>query len=236
MNLTKKLVMITGANTGIGKETALLFAAAGAKVIITYKKNKEEAEELAEEVKRICSSHTEPFLLKLNLREENSLRKAFDQVNKTFGSLDLLINNAGILIEKPFAEQTLSEIKKQVEVNLIGLMQMTSAFLPLLQKSEEALIINIASRLSKKVVKNKSTYIATKFGIRGFTQALAIELPQRIRTYCVNPVLTATRMTNFQGIDPKRVAQIILEAAKENLNVASGGDVDVEEFLSQNCN
>ena len=76
-----------------------------------------------------------------------------------------------------------------------------------------------------------SVYCATKFGVRGFTQALAAELPVGIRTYCVNPDTTATRMTNYQGKNPKKVAEVIVLAAEEKLNKKSGDDIDIWNYL-----
>ena len=83
-----------------------------------------------------------------------------------------------------------------------------------LQGQDEALIINIASAYSKVVDSEVVPYCASKFGLRGFTQALALELPKNVRTYVVNPGLTATRMTNFSGVAVEKVADIIVKTAE----------------------
>ncbi|MDP1694331.1 MAG: SDR family NAD(P)-dependent oxidoreductase, partial [Candidatus Woesearchaeota archaeon] len=73
-------------------------------------------------------------------------------------------------------------------------------------------------------------YCASKYGVRGFTQALALELPTSIKIYCVNPDGTATQMTQFQGVDPSKVADVILKTAQEILHKKSGDDVDLPEY------
>ena len=75
-----------------------------------------------------------------------------------------------------------------------------------------------------------TTYCATKYGVRGFTQSLALEEPN-LRIYSVNPGMTATRMTNYQGVPPEKVAKVILNTAKGIYNVPSGGDVDVWKLI-----
>ena len=93
------------------------------------------------------------------------------------------------------------------------------------------MIINIASAAGKNAYAGLTTYCATKFAVRGFTQALSKELPSGIKIYSVNPGLTATKMTNYQGVNPRKVAEVILKAAEEKFNVENGGDVDVWKYV-----
>jgi short-subunit dehydrogenase len=78
-----------------------------------------------------------------------------------------------------------------------------------------------------------STYCSTKWGVRGFTQALALELPG-LKIYAVNPGLTATRMSDFQGMPPEQVALVVLNLAKGKYRLTSGSDVNVWEHVSSN--
>ena len=103
--------------------------------------------------------------------------------------------------------------------------------MPLLSKQKTAVIINISSGAGKQGYSDLTTYCATKFGVRGFTQALAQELPENIKVYSVNPGMTSTQMTNFQGINPRKVADLIVRTIEGRLNIMSGGDVDVWEFI-----
>jgi NAD(P)-dependent dehydrogenase (short-subunit alcohol dehydrogenase family) len=108
---------------------------------------------------------------------------------------------------------------------------MTKRALPMLKKRKEAVIINIASMAGHEGYATLVPYCGTKFGVRGFTKALAEELPKRIRTYVVNPCMTATRMTDFEGVLPEHVADIIVRTAKETLRKKSGDDVDIPDYL-----
>jgi 3-oxoacyl-[acyl-carrier protein] reductase len=91
------------------------------------------------------------------------------------------------------------------------------------------MIINIASGAGQTGFAELTAYCATKFGVRGFTQALAEEVT-KIKVYAVNPDMTATRMTDFQGRPPEQVAQVVLNTAKGMYNVPSGSDINVWEY------
>ncbi|MBS3099022.1 SDR family oxidoreductase [Candidatus Pacearchaeota archaeon] len=226
MNLQNKTILITGSSSGIGAATALEFAKQKAKVIITYNKNKSSALSILKE----CQKHSECALMKLEITNEKLIKDCLKQTIKKFFHLDILINNAGILHDKNFEEQTPSELKEQIAVNLTGTILFTWHALPILKKQKEAMIINISSLAGKRGHDGFTAYSASKFGVRGFTQALACELPNNVRVYCVNPGLTSTPMTNFRGISTKIVAEKILETALEVLNKKSGEDIDLEEY------
>ncbi|MFW6376252.1 MAG: SDR family NAD(P)-dependent oxidoreductase, partial [Thermoplasmatota archaeon] len=100
-----------------------------------------------------------------------------------------------------------------------------------ISKNDRGMIINIASDLGKNGIGGYGVYSATKFGVRGFTQALADELPRGITTYVVNPSMTATNMTNYSGKDPKKVAEVIVNTAKEQYKKRSGDDIDVTKHI-----
>ena len=230
MNLKKKVVLITGSSSGIGRETALAFAEKGAIVIITYSKNRKGGESVFNE----CKKMSESFLVQLDICSNNSIKSAVDRIVKKFGKIDILINNAGVLYCKLFSQQSLDEIENQIKVNLIGLIKVTSLVLPVMKKIGNGLIINIASLKGKKPFKKRTTYCASKFGVRGFSQALALELPKKIRLYVINPNPTATRLTNFKGDNPKKVANVILKVAEGKINKKSGSDIDVEDYQKWN--
>ena len=226
MEIKNKVILITGSSSGIGKETAILFAKQGAKVIITYNKNKSSALSVFKE----CSKYSKCFLVQLKLSQDNSIKKSLKTIKEKFGAVDILINNAGVLYDKPLLEQSVEEIEEQININLTSQIKITKLLLPELQKSDEALIINISSIAGKRAHEGFTAYSASKFGVRGFTQALTYELPDNVRIYCVNPGLTATPMTNFHGVSTKVVAKKILETALEILNKKSGDDIDLEEY------
>ncbi len=227
MELQDKVVLITGSSTGIGKETALALAKAGARVVVTYHATQQEGEEVQKE----CEKYSPALLIHLNVMDTKSIQESVDVVIAQFGRIDILINNAGCFVYKSLEKQTTEEIERQLQVNLGGTILMTSACLSYLKKQSDAVIINVASVLSKQSIVQGTVYCASKFGVRGFTQALALELPKNIRIYCVNPGLTATKMTGFQGIPASQAADVILATAQEQLGKKSGEDVDVRDFV-----
>jgi NAD(P)-dependent dehydrogenase (short-subunit alcohol dehydrogenase family) len=229
MNLEDKTILVTGSSSGIGRETALQLARERCRLILTYFKGKAAGEEVLKE----CLKHGEAALYRLDVRDDGSVRRLVKSITDRFSRLDILINVAGVLAEKPLIEQSAEETANQVGVNLLGLINTTRSFLPLLHRQKEAVIVNIASGLAKEVLPDLTVYCATKWGVRGFTRALALELPDRMRIYCVNPGLTATRMTDYQGVDPADVAKIIVQTAAEKLRKKSGDDVDVWRYISQ---
>lgn len=227
MELKNKVVLITGGSTGIGKEASIALAKAGANVVIAYHNTKKEGEA----VKKECDKYGKVLLVHLDVTDTSSITKVVNGVIKQFGRIDILINNAGCFVYKFLEKQMKEEIERQLQVNLVGAIMMTQRCLPYLKKQQDAVIINIASVLGKQVIAQGTIYCASKYGLRGFTQALALELPTNIRTYCVNPGLTATKMTGFQGISAGQVADVIVAAAREALGKKSGEDVDVADFV-----
>ena len=223
MNLKDKVVLITGSSQGIGKETALLFAKEGAHVVVTYHLGAKKGEEVFKE----CNKITKSLLVRLDVTDEKSIKKCVEEVVDEFGAIDILINNSGVIIWKNFLEQSNKEIDFQIDTNLKGLVKMTKAVLPFMKAQDSGMIINISSRAGKSGQVDLTTYCGTKFGVRGFTQALAKELPSGIKIFSVNPGMTATQMTNFQGINPIKVAEVILKTATEEIKADELGDVDV---------
>lgn len=219
-SLKNKVVLITGASIGIGRETALIFAKEGCKLAITYYKDKEEADKVENKCKILGAK--EILVLPLNIINDDEIKVSVEKVIKKFGKIDILINNAGVIYWKHFVNQNNKEIEEQLRVNLEGLIKMTKECLSYIKEY----IINISSGAGIEAYKDLTVYCATKFGVRGFTRALAQELAD-IKLYSVNPGVTATRMNNFQGLPPIEVAKIILNSVKEKYNVPSGSDINV---------
>ncbi len=223
-DLKNKVVLITGSSIGIGRETAFKFAKEGCKVVVTYFKEKKEGEETAKKCAILGASDV--LLLQLNVMENTSIKNCVKKTIQKFNHIDILINNAGIVVLKNLKEQTFEDIENEVRVNLEGLIKMTKECLPYIKET----IINISSGAGKSAFAGLSTYCATKFGVRGFTQAIAQEL-RSINVYSVNPGTTATRMTGFHGTKPEKVAEVILRTAKGEIKSDSNRDIDVWEYV-----
>ena len=228
MQLKDKVILITGSSQGIGAKTAVAFAKEGAKVVVTHYNHQKDA--LG--VSKLCKTFNETLVLPLNVTDANSIKTCVEKVIDKFGGVDVLVNNSGVISWKDISEISEKEIDSQIEVNLKGLIKMTKAVLPVMKGQGDGIIINISSGAGKTAHATLSVYCATKFGVRGFTQTIAEELQESgIKVYCVNPGTTATQMTNFSGVKPEKVAEIIVNTAKENLRKKSGDDIDIWNYL-----
>lgn len=223
--LQNKVVVITGASIGIGREDAYKFAAGGCRVVICYYKDKDEAERTAKRCLELRASDV--FVVHLNVMDNQSIKNAVNQIIEKYGEVSVLINNAGVIFWKNLRDQDYVEIEEQVRTNLEGLIKVTKECLPYVKDT----IINIASGAGLEGYSELTTYCATKWGVRGFTKSLALEAPE-IRVYSINPGSTATRMTNFRGVHPEKVAQVVFDVAKGRYNLPSGSDVNVWDYIA----
>jgi NAD(P)-dependent dehydrogenase (short-subunit alcohol dehydrogenase family) len=226
-SLQGKIALVTGSSSGIGRDTVKKLAREGCKVVITYNHHKKEGEKVLDE----CREYSEAELFHLDVTDEELINRVRIETIEKFDRLDILINNAGVLSWKRLVDQSMEEIAEQINVNLQGVVQMARAFLPQFYKQNEGVILNISSGAGRQGFSNMTVYCATKFGVRGFTQALAKELPKNIRTSCVNPPVTATHMTNYEGVGPLRVAEVVVQSAAEQLGKTSGDDIDIWEYI-----
>lgn len=221
-----RVVLVTGSSLGIGRETALLFAKGGSSVVVTYHENEKEAEAVA----LACGRDGAPEVLvaRLDVTDPNSIAECLARVLDRFGRIDILVNNAGTVVWNELAHQTASDIEAQIRVNLEGLIKVTKACLPHVKGA----IVNVASLAAHQGMPTLTTYCATKFGVRGFTEALAHELPG-IGVFSVSPGMTATRLSGYRGVPPGDVAQIIVNTADGKYETPSGADVNVLDHLEE---
>lgn len=224
MNGVNKVVFITGSSSGIGEQTAYQFARRGASLVLTYHSDQEQGEKVRRECQRLGARDV--LLIKLELTSDESIEEAVRQVVDKYGKIEILINNAGTLSQNLLGDKTFEEITNQIKTNLEGPIKLTKLCLPYLKEG----IVNIGSRLAFIGRKQLTVYSATKFGIRGFTKALAHEYPN-LRIVCVNPGLTATRMGDVAGVPAKKVAQIVCRVAVGEIAVERGSDLNVYDYL-----
>ncbi len=223
IDLAGKRVLVTGASLGIGRETALAFAAARCRVALTYREHRTEAEEAARRCLALGAGQAE--VIPLDQSDERTIVALADFVLDRFGGLDVLVNNAGVISWRSFREQTPTDLEEQVGVNLLGVMKLTWHLLPLLTDT----VITVGSTASLHRSRTPPTYVATKWGVRGFVKALAAEHPG-LRVVAVHPTVSATRMNDMRGMSPERVADVIVRVAAGEIEVESGGDVDLRDY------
>ncbi len=225
-SLQGKVVVITGASRGIGMETAFLFAKEKCQLALTYYTASNEIKEVVKKCRELGAEDVIAF--ELNVTKDASIKNAVKKIIDKYGRIDILDNNSGVIIWKNLKDTNYQEIEMQIRTNLEGLIKMTKECLPYVKDC----IINISSGAGKQGYGTLATYCASKFGVRGFTQALAEE-HSNLKIYSVNPGVTATRMNEFRGLHPAKVGGIIVNAAKGKYNVESGGDLDVWELVNE---
>lgn len=224
MDLKDQIIFITGSSRGIGEAIAYEFAREKSKLIITYSREPEEAEE----VKKKCLELGSPevLVLELNLKNNSSIKDASKIAIEQFGHIDFLINNAGVISWEGFENESFEEIEDQLRINLEGLIKITSVLLPQIKIG----IINIASRAGHRPFAGRAVYTASKFGVIGFTKSLILEYPD-LKIFSVSPGATKTQMWKFDnGDDPKVVANYILKALRGNLKLKDG-DLNLWEII-----
>jgi 3-oxoacyl-[acyl-carrier protein] reductase len=185
--LKGRVVLVTGASSGIGRATAVAFAREGAKVALTYKSKREEAEKTADSVR---AAGGEAWVLAFDLEDEASPRAVIHGLAEHWGALDVLVNNA---VRWPSGFTSLEESRDWravVRGNVEGTMGLIQAAIPLMRKSGGGRIVNVSSGLAVDGLPGSSAYTAAKAALHGLTRTLAKELaPQGI---LVNVVMAGT--------------------------------------------
>ena len=223
VDLAGARVLVTGASLGIGREIAFRFAAERSRLALTYLEH--EAEVRAVAARCVELGAPDATLHRLDLGDEASVRACAEEVLVAHDVLDVLVNNAGVVVWRPFLEQTFAEIDLQVRVNLVGTMKLTHLLLPYVRDA----VIVVASTASLHGTATLSAYGASKWGVRGWVKVLAKEHRDK-RIVAVHPTVTATRMNDFRGMAPEKVAEVVLMVARGELELLPGADVDVRDL------
>jgi len=193
ISLKNKVALITGASRGIGKETALLFARAGANVVVDYYKNEKEAEKVVDRARKY---KVKAFSFQSDVGSYNDLRKLFDFTMGKFKRIDILVNNAGIWEYAKINEIKPTELRRTLKVNLEGVFHLTQMVSAVMIKQKSGNIINISSTAGQRGEPFHSHYAASKGAIISLTKSLAVELaPYNIRVNCVAPGWVDTDMS-----------------------------------------
>lgn len=180
-----KTVLVTGAGTGIGAATAIMFAKNGYDVIIHYNKSYEEALKVDEECKKYG---IDTLLVKADIANELEIKEMIDKILIKYSKIDVLINNAGIAIDTLFSDKTKENFMKTLEVNLVGTFLVSKYVSEIMLKNKYGRIINISSTNGiDKYFPMCLDYDASKAGIISLTHNLALQLKPYINVNCIAP-------------------------------------------------
>lgn len=222
MNFAGKVVLVTGASSGIGRQACMDFAMKGAKAVILVSRSKEKLESLAREISKDCLAVPYPCDVS---REEQVSAMAKDILGR-FGQLDVLVNNAGFGTFGKVADQSARDIESVMQTNYLGMVYCTKAFLDSMLARKSGHIVNVASLAASFGVAGLAGYCASKYAMLGFSESLHHELHGTgVRVTVVSPIAVKTEFfsnDSFRGhnpnytvysLDPSTVSKAILNAA-----------------------
>lgn len=240
-----KVVIVTGAGSGMGRATAWLFADEGAKVAVTDLKGQQEV------VDTITAAGGTAHGWHLDVSNQQNVEQVIAEVAERFGGIDILINNAGISTPAPIDSQGYEAVwARGVDVLLTAHTRTIRAALPWLRKSSSPRIVNIASTEGLGATKGISPYTAAKHGVIGLTRSLAVELgAEAINVNCICPGPIDTAMTARipedqrkkyahrrvplnRYADPEEVAQMTLSICLPAASFLTGATIPVDGGLT----
>jgi dihydroanticapsin dehydrogenase len=247
MRFKDKVAVVTGATTGIGRETAVLFGQEGARVVVSGRRSDQGKETVA----RVKEAGGEALFVQGDVRKADDARRLADTALKEFGRIDVLCNNAGVSVVKPFHEYTEEEYDTIMDTNLKGVFLCSKYAVPAMIKQGGGAIVNTASVWSHTAYPGWSIYCASKGGVLMLTRAMAVDLaPYQIRVNCVCPGALYTEITQkavastpdpaktkkiFEDIHPLRrmgepaeIAKAVLFLASEDASWISGADLSID--------
>ena len=224
MYIKKQTVLITGGAMGMGKLFAAKCLARGAKNIVLWDINEAELNRTTRELSLKGYENVFPYIVDISKPDE--VQRTAADVLASVGTVDILFNNAGIVIGKPFSEHTTNDITRTLDINIGGVMHTTAAFLPAMMTKNVGHIVNIASAAGYLSNPNMSVYAASKWAVLGWSESLRLELEDthpNVRVLTVTPSYINTGM--FDGVkaplltpilEPDFITTRILDAVERN--------------------
>jgi short-subunit dehydrogenase len=210
-------VVVTGASSGIGEATAIRFARAGSRLVLAARRL-HRLERIAD---RIRSRGGEALPLAGDVTVEEDVNRLVERTLEAFGRCDVLVNNAGIPGGGPFDDVSLQQVQRVVQVNLLGVLMVTKAFLPAMLERRSGHIVNVASLAGRYAAPGVTVYGATKHAVVAFSESLGYEVkPSGVLVTAVNPGFARTEGFPQDDIprplvmDPDRVARAIVDVVR----------------------
>lgn len=189
MKLENKVIIVTGASRGIGKEIANLLAENGAKVIVNHSNSESEAQETVNTIEKNGGT---AYVIKADVSKKNEVTELFDKAINHFGKIDVLINNAGVMISKELKDSTQEDFTKQFDINVRGIFNtMQEAHGKL---ADNGIIINVSSSTAKLMFPKYALYSASKAAVEQMTRVFSKEIGRGISVNAIAPGATETEL------------------------------------------
>ena len=236
-NITGKVVVITGASSGIGEATALLLAEHGAKVVLGAR-GTERLEALAA---RITNAGGEVVHARTDVRRRDDLSDLVRLACEQYGKVDVLVNNAGVMPISPLDDLRVEDWEEMIDINIKGVLYGIAAALPVFRQQGFGHFVNIASTAAFLILPSMSVYAGTKVAVRAISEGLRQEAGDKLRVTIISPGMTRTNfaeaMTNPEvkaqleerrdrtAMPPDAIARAIAFAIEQP------ADVDVSEIV-----
>jgi NADP-dependent 3-hydroxy acid dehydrogenase YdfG len=236
-NIQNKVIVITGASSGLGEETAKYLAEKGARVVLGARR----ADKLKQIVAEITSKGGAAIYQVTDVTDKEQVRNLVETAVSNFGKIDVLINNAGIMPIAPMSELRTDEWDNMIDINIKGVLYGIAAALPIFQKQESGHFINLGSVAGIKVFSPGGTvYSGTKYAIRAITDGLRHEVGGNIRTTTIEPGAVDSELrfgtkheTSVQGVN--KFYELAIPTASVARAIAFAieqpADVDINEIV-----
>ena len=208
MSENQKVAVVTGSSTGIGYETSLALANNGYFTYATVRDIKK-----SKEIERIAHVKNIPLkIVEMDVDNDNSVKDAIEKITSEYGRIDILVNNAGYGLFGALEDLEMTEIKKQFETNVFGIIRVIQNVLPAMRLHRTGIIVNISSISGLAGIPSQSAYAGTKFAVEGLSESLSYELePFGIKIVLIEPGVINTEFvqdlvvpTDRYGIDKNR--------------------------------
>ena len=237
-NIKGKVVVITGASSGLGEAAAKHLSVLGATVVLGARRA-DRIEKLASEIN---DNGGKSLAIAVDVTQREQVKKLVDSAVEHFGRVDVILNNAGIMPLSPMDRLNVDEWDTMIDVNIKGVLNGVAAVLPYMKEQKSGQIINTSSVAGHKIFTGSAVYSATKFAVRALTEGLRMEVkPYNIRTTIVCPGAVKTELlehiteadiqqTNQDyvgevGISPDSFARVVAFA------ISQPDDVDINEII-----
>ncbi|NJK54875.1 MAG: SDR family oxidoreductase [Pleurocapsa sp. SU_5_0] len=212
--IKEKVVIITGASSGLGEATARRLAKNGAKLMLAARRE-DRLKNLVAEVEK------EGGVVKYqvtDVTDRSQVKELVQATKEAYGRVDVLVNNAGLMPLSPLAATKVDEWEKMIDVNIKGVLYGVAAVMPIMLQQESGHIVNLSSVAGHKVFAGGAVYCATKFAVKAISEGIRLESDGKIRSTNISPGAVATELANT--ISDEKSA----EMAKELYGVAIEAD------------